>query len=136
VNVSSRAWLLALTLLAGCSVGHGVKNYPPAEGPAGATVKLGLTGNRTVSGELLAAEDSSLTLLSDGQLVRVELSLIQTGNVPKLSFTGAELRKGGVRERLRLISRYPQGISPDLETRLLQAYGQAAVQEPSRGPGS
>jgi hypothetical protein len=127
---SSRAWLITLTLLAGCSVGHGVKNYAPAEGPAGATVKLELTGNRTVSGELLAVEDSSLTLLSGAQLLRVRMPLIQTGNVPKLFFTGAEL-KGEVRERLRLISRYPQGISPDLETRLLQAYGQAAVQETS-----
>ena len=126
----SRAWLLALTLLVGCSVGHGVKNYAPAEGPAGATVKLELTGNRTVAGELLTVQDSSLMLLSGGQLIRVRMPLIETGSVPKLSFTRAEL-KGDVRERLRLISRYPQGISPDLETRLLQAYRQTAVQETS-----
>ena len=128
---STRPWLIALALLAGCMVGTTVKNYAPAQGPAGATVKLELTGNRTLAGELLAVQDSSLTILSGGQLIRVRMPLVQTGNAPKLSFTAAELKNGGVRERLRLISRYPQGISPDLETRLLQAYGQTGVQETS-----
>jgi len=36
-----------------------------------------------------------------------------------------------VRTRLRLISRYPQGVTGELETRLLQAYGQSAVDEVS-----
>lgn len=127
---SSRAWLIAVTVLAGCSVGTRAKNYAPAKGPAGATVQLELTGNRALAGELLAVEDSSLLVLSQRQLMRVGLPLIQSGKAPKLSFTGAAL-KGEARERLRLISRYPQGVSPDLETRLLQAYGQTGVQEPS-----
>jgi small nuclear ribonucleoprotein (snRNP)-like protein len=85
---SSRSWPIALLLLAGCSVGSSVKNYAPAKGPAGATVKLELTGNRTLAGELLAVEDSSLLVLSDGQLMRVGLPLIQTGNAAKVGFTG------------------------------------------------
>jgi len=75
-------------------------------------------------------EDSSLLVLAGRQLIRVPLPRIQSGKAPKLSFTGTTL-KGEARKRLRLISRYPQGVSPDLETRLLRAYGQTAVQESS-----
>ena len=128
---SSLTWVIALMSLAGCSVGTSVKNYAPAKSPAGATVKLELTGNREMGGELLAVQDSSLLVRSDNQLIRVHLPLIQSGKVPKLTFTGAELNGGQVREHLRLLSRYPQGVSPELESRLLEAYGQAAVQEAS-----
>ena len=127
---SSRVSLIALMLLTGCSVGSKVKNYAPAQGPAGATVELELAGKKALTGELLAVADSSLLVQSSGQLIRVRLPLIQSGRAPNLSFTGAELKPKD-RERLRLISRYPQGVSPELESRLLQAYGQTAVQEPS-----
>ena len=127
---SSRPRVIALMLLAACSVGTSVKNFAPAKGPAGATVTLRLISNRTLAGELLAVADSSLLVQSGGQLFRVGLPRIVSGTAPKLSFTAAEL-KDEVRERLRLLSRYPQGVSPELETRLLQAYGQSGVQEPS-----
>ena len=127
---SSRPWLVSMMLLAGCSVGTTVKNYAPAKGPAGAQVRLELKGPRQLAGELLAVEDSSLLVLSAGQFIRVPLRLIQSGTAPKLSFIGADLKRED-RERLRLISRYPQGVSAELESRLLKAYGQTAVQETS-----
>ena len=48
-----------------------------------------------------------------------------------VSFTGRTLmaKSDEARERLRLISRYPQGMSPELEARLLEAYGQSRVLE-------
>lgn len=127
---SPRLGLIALLLLAACSVGGKVKNYGPANSPAGASVTLELTGKRILSGELLAMEDSSLVLQAAGELHRVRLVLIKSGKAPKLRFSGSRLEPEA-RERLRLISRYPQGISPELKSRLLQAYGQTEVQEPS-----
>lgn len=125
-----RGQLGALILLTACSVGTTGRNYAPAKGPAGATVSLELTGKRTMTGELLAVEQGSLLMLAGRQLVRVALPVIQFGKAPKVSFTGGTL-KDAVRQRLRLISRYPQGVSPDLEARLLEAYGQTLVQEVS-----
>ena len=113
-----------LLLLGACYVGPSVKRYAPAHGPAGATVQLGLPGDRTVGGELLAVEDSTLLLLEARQLVRVDIASIRSLRGPNIStraFGDAE------RERLRLISRYPQGVSPELEASLLRAYGAGTV---------
>lgn len=124
--------VLALLLVAACPIGTTGRGYAPAKGPAGATVTLELTGHRRIVGELLAVEDTALLVLEDRQLVRVPLPLILSGNAPKVSFNG-QAATGGLGEpgeRLRLISRYPQGVSAELEARLLQAYGQSGVRGP------
>lgn len=124
--------VLALLLVAACPIGTTGRGYAPAKGPAGATVTLELTGHRRIVGELLAVEDTALLVLEDRQLVRVPLPLIVSGNAPKVSFNG-QAATGGLGEpgeRLRLISRYPQGVSAELEERLLQAYGQSGVRGP------
>jgi hypothetical protein len=125
-----RGVLTALALLNACSVGTTGRNYAPAKGPEGVTVSLQLTGKRIMTGELLTVEQGSLLVLADRKLIRVALPAIQVGRASKVSFTGATLRDEG-RERLRLISRFPAGVSPDLEGRLLEAYGQTLVQEVS-----
>ena len=120
----------ALLLLAACPVGTTGKGYAPARGPAGATVTLEVAGGTKVVAELLAVEDSTLLVLRAGRLARVALSQVTSGKAPKVSFAGPTLA-GETRERLRLISRYPQGVSADLEARLLEAYGQSGVEEVS-----
>jgi hypothetical protein len=125
-----RGVLAALILLTACSVGTTGKNYAPAKGPAGAIVTLDLSGQRTMTGELLAIDQRSLLVLEGREVVRVALPLVLVGKAPKLSFVGTKL-DDATRERLRLISRYPQGVSPDLEARLLAAYGLTAVREVS-----
>lgn len=121
--------VFALGLLAACAVGTTGGSYEPAKGPAGARVTLEVSGHREVIGELLAVEDTSLLVLQERQLVRVPLALVISGNAPKVSFTGRTLmtQRDEARERLCLISRYPQGVSPELEARLLEAYGQSRV---------
>ena len=119
------AGVLGLMLLTACQVGTHAKNYAPATGPAGATVMLPLTDKSKTTGELLAVESGALLLLQASQLTRVPLSQIRSGSAPKVGFDG---RLGGnTRERLRLLSRYPQGVSPELEGHLLRAYGQGEV---------
>jgi hypothetical protein len=115
---------LAITLLGGCQVGTQAKNYPPATGPAGAIVNIELSDKSKLSGELLAVEPTSL-LLRIPEVVRVPLAQVRSGRAPKVRFD-SKLR-GNSRERLRLISRYPQGVTPELEALLLQAYGQGEV---------
>lgn len=119
------AIVLGLALLAACQVGTHAKNYQPATGPAGAMVRLELTDKSQTTGELLAVEGSALLLLQASVLTRVPLSRIRSGSAPKVGFDGK--LGGNTRERLRLISRYPQGVSPELEGQLLRAYGQSEV---------
>ncbi len=117
----------AVLFLGACLVGTTGRGYAPAKGPAGATVSLELDGKRVVSGELLAVEDTALLVLQERRLIRVPAGSIESGKAPKISFTGDRL-VAATRERLRLISRYPQGVSPELESRLLRAYGAASVE--------
>ena len=116
--------VLGISLLCGCQVGTQAKNYPPATGPAGAIVNIELSDKSKLSGELLAVEPTSL-LLRIPEVVRVPLAQVRSGRAPKVGFDGK--LTGNSRERLRLISRYPQGVNPELEAQLLQAYGQAEV---------
>lgn len=112
-------------IVAACTVGTHARNYQPARGPAGAMVNLQLQDKSRSGGELLAVEDTALLLLRDSQLVRVPLSQVRSGRAPKLSFSSR--MRTGTREQLRLISRYPQGVSTELEGRLLAAYRQREV---------
>jgi hypothetical protein len=91
-------------------------------------VSLELTGQPRIRGELLAVEERALLILQDRELTRVMFQRIRSGRAPDGGFRG-RVMTGDVRERLRLISRYPQGVSPELEARLLQAYGTTAVRE-------
>lgn len=117
-------WRVLPLLLAACSIGPSGKSYPPAKGPAGAAVEIELHRNGGIGGELLAVEDTTLLLVQNRQLIRLAIPAVKSLRGPRIS-TG-QLDEP-MRERLRLISRYPQGVSPDLEARLLGAYGAPAV---------
>jgi hypothetical protein len=118
----------AVLLAGGCQVGTSAKGYAPATGPAGAMVTIELGSGERVEGELLAVEDTALLVLRQGALIRMPIGAIVSGKAPKVSFNRQNLTER-TRERLRLISRYPQGVSAELEARLLEVYRVAAVQE-------
>jgi hypothetical protein len=111
-----------LLALVACSIGPKVERYQPAQGPAGAEVTIALTDHRTVGGELLAVEDTTFLLVSDQQLVRVGMGAVRSLKGPRISAGRQLLVTIPIRERLQRISRYPQGVSPELEKRLLDAY--------------
>ena len=117
---------VSLLAIAACQIGTQARNYAPAKGPAGATVNLQLNDKSRSAAELMAVEDSTLLVLRDNRIIRVPLSQIRSGKAPRVSFEGR--LKGDTRERLRLISRYPQGVTTELERQLLGAYRQSAVE--------
>ena len=117
-------WLVLPLLLAACSIGPSGKSYGPAKGPAGAAVEIELHRNGGIGGELLAVEDTTLMLVQNRQLIRVAIPAVKSLRGPRISTRQLD---EPMRRRLRLISRYPQGVSPDLEARLLRAYGAPAV---------
>ena len=118
-------FLIVLLALAGCRFGPSLKNFEPAHSPGGAEAIL-MLDLRNLRGELLALRDDGLVVLAKDELVFVPFEAIQHG---RLAQKGAFIRNGSApderaRERLRLLSRYPQGLSADVEARLLAAYGQ------------
>ncbi len=125
-------WRIALVCLGitGCNVGPRVDDFQPAQGPAGARVTLDVGPSMTVTGEFLAVEDTALIVLTSGQGVFVvPYTAIREGRV---SQRGATIFRGRTpadrtRRRLRLVSRFPQGISPELMEALVAAYGRAEL---------
>jgi len=122
-----------LFLLSACPVGTG----PGAFGAAGARVVVtaqetpgrAVDSTRfTATGELLAADSQTMLVLTNTRrLVRIPLRIVRDGsiahgpNVKGKPLTSAQL------ERIRALSRYPQGISDELMAALLQEYQQDSV---------
>lgn len=121
------------SLLAGCVVatfGSGWNERSLARRAAGARITL-QTQRTGVGGELLAVRDSAFLVLGDGErVVLVPYRAILGGEVEDLGkrfITAGGIPSAGARERLRLISRFPQGVSPELLPELLLAYGQSEL---------
>jgi hypothetical protein len=119
-------------LLAACQVGTKPSTFPPAVTPNGVTATIRTVEKATVTGELLAVEDSALLVWRAGTaMARVPLDAIELATFAKLRVTidrGHALSRDD-REQLRLTSRFPQGIREDTMARLLEASGAQAVEE-------
>ncbi len=82
------------------------------------------------TGELLAVEDTTLFLVCRDTLTRIPMRVV---DAIRASFgAGTGIPDRGRREQLRRVARYPQGVTPELEQRLLDAYHQTAVRVVSR----
>lgn len=123
-----RSWSILFGVVAACSVGPRPDKFPPAREPAGATIQLRLRDKRVVTGELLAVQDSGLLVRDSSRILLVPNRAVQNGSLVAggaAAFRGRPV--GDTRERLRLLSRYPSGVSSDLLTSLLAAYGRDSV---------
>ncbi len=112
--------LVLVPLVASCSMGPKLETWPPATGPAGVEVTVP-SGERSVTGELLAVRDSVLILA-------IHRPAPDSAGYPRLAKVPAP-RSWSPREmeRHRLLSRYPQGLSPELEARLASAYDMRSI---------
>jgi hypothetical protein len=127
--------------LAACSIGTTAAKFAPALGPQGVTVS-GEADRARFMGELLAVEPGGvLLLLGEGSLrrdaqpsgscrvVRVlyasidRLSAKQEG----ASVDGRRPPRERVAERLRLLSRFPRGLSDTVLRGLLDTCGQSRI---------
>ena len=110
----------------GCMFGPSVRSYPPARDPSGMSVRVETRLER-LEGELLAAEPERLVLVVGGKVTVVPVARVRALRpakaVPGLPTRGRP--SAASLDRLRPVSRYPQGISPALMGQLLAAYGQS-----------
>lgn len=116
-----------LMAVGACYVGPTVKSFAPAQAPRGIAVNLRLERGKTrIQGELLEVQDTALLVLrDDARVTIVPLRAIRAGFFPQRDILiGAGRMDPKDRERLRLVSRFPAGLTPELRARLLAAYGQ------------
>ena len=125
---------LTLLLLAGLSVGCGIgmtaKKYRPAQAPKGVVMHVDSAQGK-VSGELIEVRDYGIVLLADQKLRLLHYTEISSSSVDQTSSRYAPSNrtapKAAVQAHLRLLSRFPQGLTPELMTQLLNVYGQTEL---------
>jgi hypothetical protein len=117
--------LVALTMIltTGCAIGTSLRRFPPAHQAGGAQLTL-TDGTQKWVGELLALEAATLLLAvttddSTTRLVRVPLEVIASIEGPMWH---TQRWTEDDRASLNLFARFPAGITPDLERRLLVTY--------------
>lgn len=125
-GISRSLAALALSLLLGCAFGGSVARWRPASQAAGTDITLELLSGKTVRGELLTLDSAGFLVLESGRIVRVDPAVVRTGSGYKTGFDSP--MSDETRDRLRLMSRYPQGIPAGVEQALLEAYGWKAVE--------
>ena len=117
----------------GCAVGPTTRTFGPATGPQGiaANLRVRWGPKGRIQGELLEVQDTALVLLSANRVVLVPLRVIIAG---QFSRRGTLIEEGRASrrslDRLRTVSRFPAGLTPEIRTRLLAAYGQTAPDGP------
>lgn len=132
--VASTVLVIAMSI-AGCNWGTRPQKFSPALGPQGARVAVRVTNEPSDRlGELFAADSVGVTILDDDRhLIRIAWRRVDAMDVSKV---GAEydLRHGeqpdaDKRQRIALLSRFPQGLRGDLLSRTLGALRQDALRE-------
>jgi len=122
--------LCAAALLGACQFGGRVEGFPPATAPRGARVSL----NGTPAAELLLVQDTALVvLLRVGAGSRVTVApfrKIRTADFEHLGadydFIASTSPDQELLARLRVVSRYPQGLTAEQMAKLLASLGQSA----------
>ena len=120
----SRLSLVALLVAAGCYVGPEALVPAAATRPSGAEVTLLTTGEEELIGELLAVRPREMVIrtTSPARLVVVPFTIVRRGSSDSGHTFGPRAPRGRALERLRLTSRYPQGVDEALESALLREY--------------
>lgn len=125
---TSVSGLVALSIaLAGCFMGMSSDKFTPANSPAGAELRF-RTPSGTLAGELLEVRDSGVVVAPPGDMMFVSYTAIRSAVVAQTPIRfGGRTPPQAVRDRLRLLSRYPAGIPADVLEQLLAARGQQSL---------
>lgn len=89
------------------------------------------TTQRKLSGELIEVRGAGIVLLADQKLRLVPYTEILSSQVDqtpsRYSISQRTVPKPDVQTQLRLLSRFPQGLTPELMRQLLDANGQVEL---------
>jgi len=130
--------LLIMGMLAclnnGCHVGMTAPKYRPAQGPQGVIMHVA-TAEGKFSGELIEVRDAGIVILADGKLRLLPYTVILSSQADqtssRYSISKRTVPKPDVLAHLRLLSRFPQGLTPELMRQLLDLNGQTELLGPN-----
>jgi hypothetical protein len=147
--MNAKCFLALVLLFCGCSTGIEVAEFKPAQQPEGVHMEMKLNGDvidgNKIEGELLAVRADGVLLNvfgyldHDNDVRRVVLipfwmmdtvTLEQMGRA-KVESQGEEQNKIYL-ERLRLVSRFPQGMSDQILRELMDGYSQDKLDTPHK----
>ena len=130
MNLRAAIALSGLVIANGCTIGKSGKDLTVASSPSGARISAKVPQS-TVTGELVAMGDNGMVVLSGAQLRFLPYALISSMTVsefgPEYAVSSASPLSAQKRDRLRLISRFPQGMTPVIERAFLARLTQTAV---------
>jgi len=133
--------LLVATCAAACSYGLTTEKLRHTSSPRGVTARI-TTSSTEFRGELVQVQDAGLLILTSSRgsdrapeherLLRVvPFGAIRSTAFEQLGYayhiSDGRPPNAQTRERLRLVSRFPYGLAPELLKQLLDSCGQAAV---------
>ena len=127
--------LLTLVILAclsnnACTFGVTAPKYLPAQGPRGVNLHVD-TSQGKFSGELIEVLDTGIVMLADQKIRLLPYTAILSSKVDqtpsRYSISKRTVPNPDVQAQLRLLSRFPQGLTPELMRQLLDANGQAEL---------
>lgn len=125
--------LLVLPIVA-CTIGTPANEHMLIAAPRGIELTVTLIQPRTsYYGELVGVSDSAIVLLRGGaQVVELPYRNIRDARarIRTVRLGGGITPSADDRAAIAQLSRYPQGISPDLMRGLLSAYGQDSLIRP------
>lgn len=91
-----------------------------------------LRGGATGQGELLAVQDTALVVLAQDTVTLVPYRILTAGRFSQVGELTETPPPRDFAEKVRLVSRFPQGLTPEMLTRLLAAYGQSTLKVMAR----
>lgn len=121
---------ISMLTMSACTVGKSYARLPLAFQPGGAQV-VAMSQGASITGELVAVRDDGVILSAQRQLSFIPFASLgglvvhQLGRNFQLS-----PRENPSRDklgRLRSVSHFPQGLTPDIERQLLAQLGQNAI---------
>ena len=131
IRATALLTLLALACLTnGCSFGMTARKYSPAQGPKGIMMHVS-TGQKQLTGELIEVRADGILLVAEEKLLLLPYTAILSAEAKEKDspyiISKGTVPNRDVQEHLRLLSRFPQGLTPELIQRLLDAYGQTEL---------
>jgi hypothetical protein len=118
----------ALSTLQSCHHGVTVESFPPARTPKGVTGQVKTT-RADYNVELIEVRDAGIVILSAQTLHLIPFSAITSSHFDGIgdSISNRKAPSAKVRERLRLLSRFPPGLTLELLQNLLTAHAQTQL---------
>jgi hypothetical protein len=119
----------SVVALASCQFGMRGSELPVAQRPGGAAASIEVSSGKYV-GELIAVQDDGV-VISGGRIMFAPFTAMKTFSLDMMgkdySIDHGELPNAEKLARLRAVSHFPQGLTPDIRRRLLALSGQTEV---------